>query len=167
MLHEKPYTLGWVSKNLQVRVSLICKVSISIGKHYKEEVMCDVLDMDICHVLLCHPWKFETDVTYNGHDNVMLFKWGSHKIAMAPILNFDSSVGQKKSNFLVMGNDDKELDEAIKETWGFFPIVVKVLMSVVKEDAIPEEGQNFLQDLEELIADELPNAFPLVQDIQH
>nr|ABN05712.1 hypothetical protein MtrDRAFT_AC148396g33v2 [Medicago truncatula] len=33
-----------------------CKVPISIGKHYREEVLCDVLDIDVCHILLGRPW---------------------------------------------------------------------------------------------------------------
>lgn len=49
--HEKPYPLGWIKKGSQVRVTMTCKVPISIGKDYKEEVICDVLDMDVCHVL--------------------------------------------------------------------------------------------------------------------
>jgi hypothetical protein len=73
--HEKPYSLGWVSKGSLVRVTLSCKVLISIGKYYREEVLCDVLDMDVCHILLGRPWKFDNDITYRGRDNVMLFTW--------------------------------------------------------------------------------------------
>ena len=86
--HEKPYALGWVSKGSQVRVTLSCRVPISIGKHYKEEVLCDVIDMDVCHILLGRPWQFDNDITYRGRDNVMMFTWGTRKIAMAPILHF-------------------------------------------------------------------------------
>ncbi|CAA7053942.1 unnamed protein product [Microthlaspi erraticum] len=35
--HENPYPLGWIKKGSQVRVTMTCKVPISIGKHYKEE----------------------------------------------------------------------------------------------------------------------------------
>ncbi|KAI5407150.1 hypothetical protein KIW84_053413 [Lathyrus oleraceus] len=35
--HEKSYTLGWVSKGFPVRVTLACRVPISIEKHYREE----------------------------------------------------------------------------------------------------------------------------------
>ncbi|KAK1356685.1 hypothetical protein POM88_049941 [Heracleum sosnowskyi] len=52
-----------------------------------------------------HRSNFDTDVMYKGRDNVMLFKWGNHKIAMAPVLDFNDSAGQKKSNFLVISND--------------------------------------------------------------
>ncbi|CAM8992104.1 unnamed protein product [Rhodiola kirilowii] len=71
--YERLYALGWVSKGSQIRVTRTCKILISIGKHYREKVPCDVLDMDICHVLLGRPWEYDNDVTYRRRDNVMLF----------------------------------------------------------------------------------------------
>lgn len=53
--HEKPYTLCWVSKASQVGLTVACIVLISIEKHYREEVFCEVLDMDVCHILLGRP----------------------------------------------------------------------------------------------------------------
>ena len=70
--HENLYSLGWVNKGSQVRVTMSCKVPISIDKHYREEVLCDVLDMDVCHILLGRSWQFDNDITYRGRDNVML-----------------------------------------------------------------------------------------------
>ncbi|KAL9690999.1 hypothetical protein QQ045_011416 [Rhodiola kirilowii] len=100
-LHEKPYALGWVSKGSQVRVTRTCKVHISIGNHYREEVPCDVLDMDVCHVLLGRPWQYDLDVTYRGWDNVMMFMWDKHKIAMTPISSFNRQPSEQ-TNFLVL-----------------------------------------------------------------
>ena len=166
--HEKPYSLGWVSKGSQVRVTLSCKVPISIGKHYREEVLCDVLDMDVCHILLGRPWQFDNDITYRGRDNVMLFTRGTHKIAMAPVLQFDKNPKEKKTSFLVMTQNEKELDDAVKETECFYPVVIKGLMNVVKEEIpIPGEVLEILKDFNELIADELPDDLPPMRDIQH
>ena len=106
-------------------MTLSCRVPISIGKHYKEEVLCDVIDMDVCHILLGRPWQFDNDITYRGRDNVMMFTWGTHKIAMAPILHFDQNPKDKKSSFLVMTQDEKELDKAVKETNCLCPVVIK------------------------------------------
>ncbi|KAI3701642.1 hypothetical protein L6452_26873 [Arctium lappa] len=82
---EAPYSLGWIKKGPQVRVTQTFRVPISIVKYYQEDVTCDVLDMDPCHILLGRPWQFHNDVTYKGRDNVMLFRWGDQKIAMAPV----------------------------------------------------------------------------------
>ncbi|KAJ9546389.1 hypothetical protein OSB04_018932 [Centaurea solstitialis] len=77
--HDVPYSLGWVKKGPQVRVTQTCKVPLSIGKHYKADVLCDVLEMDACHILLGRSWQFDHDVTYRGRDNIMFFRWGDKK----------------------------------------------------------------------------------------
>ena len=33
-------------------------VSFTIGKHYKDEIWCDVVSMDTCHMLLRRPWQY-------------------------------------------------------------------------------------------------------------
>lgn len=166
--HEKPYALGCVRKGSQVRVTMTCKVPISVGKHYKEDVLCDVLDMDVCHVLLGRPWQYDNDITYRGRDNVLLFTWNGYKIAMAPVKTLDQSSEKKNSNFLVMAHSEKELDEAIKETGCFYPVVVKGLMSVAKEEiATLKEVVEILKNFKELTADELPDELPPMREIQH
>ncbi|XP_074314303.1 uncharacterized protein LOC141649516 [Silene latifolia] len=36
---------------------------------YKDEVLCDVIPMDACHLLLGRPWQFDKDVTHHGRSN--------------------------------------------------------------------------------------------------
>jgi len=132
-LHQKPYSLGWVSKGSQFCVSLSCRVPISIGKHYKEEVLCDVLNMDVCHIILGRSWQYDNDITYRGKDNVLMFTWNGHKIVMAPVSHFDQNLVKKNSNFLVVTQSEKELDEAIKEIECICPVVIKGLMSAEKK----------------------------------
>ena len=164
--HEKPYALGWVRKGSQVRVTMACRVPISIRKHYKEEVLCDVLDMDVCHVLFGRPWQYDNDITYRGRDNVLLFTWNGYKIAMAPVKNSDQITEKKNSNFLAMAYSEKELDEAIKEIGCFYPVVIKGLMSVVNEETTtPNEVLEILKNFEDLIADELPHELPPMRDL--
>ncbi|KAM1203727.1 hypothetical protein ACFX2J_019523 [Malus domestica] len=71
--HVTPYSLGWVKKGLSVCVTETCRVPLSIGMHYHDEVLCDVIDIDDCHILLGKLWQFDVDSTLKGRDNVVLF----------------------------------------------------------------------------------------------
>ena len=54
--HPDPYSLGWIkTAAAQVHVTERCKVPFSIGK-YRDEVYCDVVDMDVCQLLFGRPW---------------------------------------------------------------------------------------------------------------
>ncbi|CAJ2671722.1 unnamed protein product [Trifolium pratense] len=112
--------------------------------------------------------RFDNDITYRGRDNVMLFCLGTHKIAMAPVLQFNKNLKEKKLSFLVMTHNEKELDDAVKETKCFCPVVINRLMSAMKEEIlISGEVLEILKDFNELIADELTNDLPPMRDIQH
>lgn len=78
---------------------------------------------------------FDNDITYRGWDNIMMFTWGTQKIAMAPVFHFDKNPRGKKSRFFIMTQTEKNLDKAIKETECFFPLVINGLINVVKEEA--------------------------------
>lgn len=53
--HLQPYTLSWFKKGNVVKVSKRCLVKLSIEKKYNDEVWCDVVPMDGCHILLGRP----------------------------------------------------------------------------------------------------------------
>ena len=43
------------SNGSYIKVKHRCLVSFTIGKHYKDEIWCDVFPMDACHLLLRRP----------------------------------------------------------------------------------------------------------------
>ena len=42
-------------------------ISFSIGKNYQDELECDVISLDGCHILLGRPWMFGIKVIDNGY----------------------------------------------------------------------------------------------------
>ena len=162
--HNAPYSLGWVKKGPCERVTEVCKVPLSIGKHYSDEVRCDVLDMDACHILLGRPWQWDVDATHKGRDNVVMFMWKTHKIALAPA----GSTTGPKNNFLIVSSNEPDMEKDMKEAEMVFPIVVKGLLTAAKEEIeIPLEVQKILKGFQELVSEDLPNELPPMRDIQH
>nr|GEX99253.1 putative nucleotidyltransferase, ribonuclease H [Tanacetum cinerariifolium] len=68
---HSPYQIGWIKKGLALKVTKICKVPLAIGKHYNDLVICDVIDIEACHVLLGRPWQHDMDAIHQGVEDVM------------------------------------------------------------------------------------------------
>ena len=49
--HPRPYKLQWLSAGNEAKVTQKCLISFSIGPNYHDDVLCDVLPMDACHIL--------------------------------------------------------------------------------------------------------------------
>jgi hypothetical protein len=45
-----------------------CQVEFKIGG-YRDEILCDVIHMDVCHILLGRPWQFDRKVIHAGRSN--------------------------------------------------------------------------------------------------
>ena len=51
MKHHTPYKVSWLQKGHQLLVNEQCNVEFHIGT-YKDEILCDIMPMDVCHILL-------------------------------------------------------------------------------------------------------------------
>ena len=71
--HLNPFKVAWVNDHT-LSVAQRCLVSIQMGD-YKHEIYCDVLPMDVSHVLLGRPWLYDLNVTNFGKDNSYSFKY--------------------------------------------------------------------------------------------
>ena len=60
----------------------VCKVPLLTGKYYKDEIVCDVMGMDVYHILLGRVWHYDVDATYKGEDNTFVFWWVDKKIIL-------------------------------------------------------------------------------------
>ncbi|XP_022849850.1 uncharacterized protein LOC111371935 [Olea europaea var. sylvestris] len=170
--HLKPYVIGWIQKGPKVSVTEVCKVPISIGQHYQDEVVCDVVDTDASHVLLGHPWQFKVDVAYREHDNVYVFNWKGKKIAMVPKRNptVPTMVTKEGQPLLSLVTSVADFESEVKEAQEVHVVVVRALMIEEKnqsEVVIPGAVQSLLDEFSELVSDELPDDLPPLRDIQH
>ena len=56
--HPKTYKLQWLKEGNMVKVTKQALIYFSIGDVYRDKVLCDVIPMDVCHILLGRPWQF-------------------------------------------------------------------------------------------------------------
>ena len=82
--HPKPYNLGWFNNHDGIKVNKQCTVSLSLGR-YEQDVLCDVVPMQACHVLLGRPWQFDNKVTHDGFTNRYTFICNSKSIKLVPL----------------------------------------------------------------------------------
>ena len=169
--HPSPYTIGWIKKGPSVKVTEIYFVPISIGKHYSDEVTCDVVDMDASHILLGRPWQFDVDITYRGRDNTYLFTWGSHKIVMIPQgpKGLPTKPSHEGNLFLTIASLKAEFITDVKGAQEVYILAVKSLTEEERgaTDEVPNVVKPLLDEFQELLSDDLPNHLPPLRDIQH
>ena len=53
--HLVPYKVSWLHKGHKILVSEQCEIDLQVGT-YEDKMICDVMPMDVCHVLLGRPW---------------------------------------------------------------------------------------------------------------
>jgi len=82
--HPNPYKVSWLRKGHQFMISQQCKVEFKIGG-YKDEVVCDVISMDVFHVLLGRPWKYHRNVIHDGRKSTYTLEKNGYKHMFLPI----------------------------------------------------------------------------------
>ncbi|XP_011002776.1 PREDICTED: uncharacterized protein LOC105109690 [Populus euphratica] len=123
--HPAPYKIDWIKHGTEVKVTEVCHIKFSIGKNYANEVTCDVVEMDACHIILGRPWQYDVDATYRGRDNVYVFMKGGLMVVLGPIKKEFASIKPKlqgKPILLVYGG---KFMEEIKEVREIFVVVVR------------------------------------------
>jgi hypothetical protein len=99
VVHPSPYKFLWLQKGHQVNVTKQCLVEFKIGG-YKDEVLCDVIPMDICHLLLGRPWQYDRNVVHDGRKNTYTLEKNGRTHMLLPIK--DKEVKTEMSNTVLL-----------------------------------------------------------------
>jgi hypothetical protein len=52
---------------------------------YKDNILCDVMPMDVCHILLGRPWKFDRNAIHEGKKNIYKFQKDGINHTLVPL----------------------------------------------------------------------------------
>ena len=63
----------------------------------------------------------------------MIFTWGSHKIAIAPLKQTGNANKQRSKNFLTLMNSEQDIVDSTRHSDYICPMVVKGLMVTINE----------------------------------
>ena len=128
----------------------------TISKTYKDEVWCDVILIDACHLLLLRPWKFDRKVIHDGGKNTCTFWKDGTKFVLLPLKDEG-----KTKNML----SEKEIVKEMKETRFYYALIVQ--KGSEEDILIPTEVAKVLEEYIDVISNELLDGIPPKRDIQH
>jgi len=164
--HPTPYKVSWLQKGHQLLVSEQCEVEFQVGK-YKDKIICDVMPMDVCHILLGRPWQYDRGAIHDRKRNTYKFGKDGVNHTLLP-LQEEEVPGQKTSpKTLLLGG--KEYLKKIEENEVNFVVICKpkVIMTSTKVSELPIGIQEMLENYCDIIVDDLPNELPPIQKISH
>jgi hypothetical protein len=136
--HPSPYKVLWLQKGHQVNATKQCLVEFKIGG-YKDEILCDVIPMDVCHLLLGRPWKYDTNVVHDGRKNTYTLEKSGRMHMLLLIKN--QKVKTEMSNTVLLMSGKEILKEVKKKEDTQFIMVRKpiIVLNNTRIDDLPEE----------------------------
>jgi hypothetical protein len=164
--HPSPYRVSWLQKGHQVTVTKQCLVEFKIGG-YNDKILCDVIPMDVCHLLLGRPWKYDRNVIHDGRMNTYTLEKNGRTHMLLPIK--DKEVKPEVSNTVLLMSGKELLIEVKKKEDPQFFVVRKprIVLTSTRVDDLPEGIQELLEEFVDIIVDELPRSLPLMRSVSH
>lgn len=77
--------IQWLNQGKGIHVFHRILLSLIIGRTYADEIWCDVIPMDACHVLLGRPWLFYRRFMHHGYQNTYSFNHNNRRIVLTPM----------------------------------------------------------------------------------
>ena len=161
--HPNPYHISWITDEIYVKVTDSCLVKFSIGGKYFDEILCDVVDMDACHLLLGRPWQSDLDANHKGRDNIFVFFKNGQKFVLNPLMEREPPIERENSSVLLV--DQKEVWNDLKETEQVVFVVQKPDHSSFASEIVPEPVVELLAEFPDISS--APTSLPPMRDIQH
>jgi hypothetical protein len=123
--------------------------------------------MDVCHLLLGRPWKYDRNVIHDGRMNTYTLEKNGRTHML--LLIKDKEVKPEVRNTVLIMSGKELLTEVKKKEDPQFIVVrkPKIVLTSRRVDDLPEEVQKLLQEFTDIVVDELPHLFPPIRSESH
>ncbi|XP_074288811.1 uncharacterized protein LOC141613966 [Silene latifolia] len=167
--HPHPYALHWLDDGSSVKVTKQARVGLVMGS-YVDEVLCDVIPMDACHILLGRPWQYDRDVLHRGRSNEYELKDKGKRIVLKPmspqaVRALGSKPKAKAHAAMLIG--ERDVERAIDDVEQVYLLVAteNSNANVVLQEHNPID--DLLEEFGDVFPDELPAGLPPLRGIEH
>ena len=142
-----------------------CEVEFHIGM-YKDKIICDIMPMDICHILLGRPWQYDRKVVHNRKTSCYKFVKDGIKHTLVPIKE-EETTETSGMRVLLMGG--KQFLKQIEDSEVNYAIVrrAKTVLIHTEVSDLPAEIQKMLQEFGDIVLDDLRDKLPPKRSISH
>jgi len=169
--HPHPYNIQWLNQGKGLQVNSRCLISFSIGKIYHDELWCDIIPRDACHLLLGRPWLFDQKVMYDGRLNTYTFHKDGKKITLAPISHSQLHKSKAQNN---QDHSDMLLtfgEPLLKASHHEFKAFNEWILTSLGESETPPPSHPIafllLKRFAHVFPEEIPSGLPPQRSIQH
>jgi hypothetical protein len=164
--HPSPYKVSWLQKGHQVHVTKQCLVEFKMGE-YRDKIMCDVIPMDVCHVLLGRPWQYDRNVVHERRMNTYTLEKDGKSYTLLPIKDKEVRL-EVRSTILLMSGKELLTELEKDEDPQFFVVrKLRIILTNTRVDDLSEEIQELLGEFADIIVDELPHSLPPMRSVSH
>ena len=94
-MHPTPYKLKLSKGYEAIQVTEQVLISFSIGK-YNDEVLCDVVPMETCHILLGQPWQCQRKVRYDENKDQYYFAFNKRWMKLTSLDPLEACMDQMR-----------------------------------------------------------------------
>ena len=161
--HPHPYKLRWLDEQTANYVKRQCLVNFKIGT-YEDQVLCDVLNMDACHVLLGRLWQHDKKTKHDGWRNVHSLKHEGKTKELLP-LPPHKAVPPPKTRATLQLMSRKKCEKETKLGLGLFVQFTKEVQPTTKQ--IHQRLLRLLEEFSDIFPTELPEGLLPIRGIEH
>lgn len=164
--YPNPYRVSWLQKGHQLLVDEQSEVEFQIGR-YKDKIVCEIMPMDVCHVLLGRPWQYDRKVTHDGVMNCYEFEKDGIKHTLVPIREEKEAYETGETRALLMSG--KQFLKQVKDNEVGYAAIKKARTVMLHTEItdLPIEIQRMLKEFADIVLDDLPDKLAPKRSISH